>query len=788
MLKRIPLTPKMLLITVTVGVIAWGLLDYIQSSTLKDIFLAQLTERLSKQALEDRISFDRYIKKHNLSAKLIVSQKNFFDYIKDIEKKEWSSEDVFKVKFYKHPPSWFPKRSALRLLVQPRYAFLLDAHRQVREVYQGWPKPPPASLLRPTDHLYRVTHNQGFMTDIDGSLYIITMESLLDSQERLRATLMLASPIDEEFLHASQASLAQGHLVALLSGGEPRILASNRPDLLPIGTKLDAFKDRYLITGKAYFDYGSSDKFIGFASFIPKKKAEAISSTILSVYRKQHAVSAVVLIVVFSLIMLWVTQNIHRLSEDILDFSKNTLGIRPKELEKGDQLFILKKQFQQLTESVIESKEALLNRSRQLEILSQTSQQINTVLEIPVIMRNLVKSAIGLIGATSGTAGLMFDEKMVFTEYNRDGRILPIDYTFESGYGVPGYVMETKKPYITNDAEHNPYVIPEIQKKLGFYNLIDIPILNRTGKLLGCLELHNKIGKEKFNQNDLEMLQGLTASCAIALENAKILRDLVFAESGLRIFAERLKTSNAELQDFAYIVSHDLREPLRKITMFGERVKEKYTNALDDQGRDYLERMQNASERMQTLISGLLEFSQITTRAKPFVPVDLSQVANEVLSDLEAQIDKTKGHVEVGNLPTIDADPLQMRQLFQNLISNALKFHQKGKSPVVKVNAQKVKDEYLDQHGAFSSDKLCQITVEDNGIGLEEKYADHIFGVFQRLHSRNEYKGTGIGLSICRKIIERHRGHITVRSKPGQGTTFTIILPVELAAGYNDEG
>lgn len=778
----------MLLITVTVGAIAWGLLDYIQSSTLKDIFLAQLTERLSKQALEDRISFDRYIKKHNLSAKLIVSQKNFFDYIEDIEKKEWSSEDVIKVKFYKHHPSWLPKRSALRLLAQPRYAFLLDAHRQVREVYQGWPKPPPASLLRPTDRLYRMTHNQGFMTDIDGALYIVTMESLMDSQERLRATLMLASPIDEEFLNASQASLAHGHLVALLSGGEPRILASNKPDLLPIGTKLDAFKDSYLITGKAYFDYGSADKFIGFASFIPKKKAEAIMSTILSADRKQHAVSAIVLIAVFSLIMLWVTQKIHRLSENILNFSQNTLGVRTKEFQKGDQLFILKKQFQHLTESVIKSKEALLSRSRQLEILLHTSRQINTVLEIPVIMRNLVESAIGLVGATSGTAGMMVNGKMVFTEYNRDGRILPIDYTFEPGYGVPGLVMETKKPYITNDAEHDPYVTPEIQKKLGFYNLIDIPIFNRTGKLLGCFELYNKIGKEKFSQNDLEILDGLAASCAIALENANILRDLVMAESGLRIFAERLKTSNAELQDFAYIVSHDLCEPLRKITFFGERVKEKYTDTLDDQGRDYLERMRNAAERMQTLISDLLEFSRITTMAKPFVKVDLSQVANEVLSDLEVQIEHTKGRVEVGNLPTIDADPLQMRQLFQNLISNALKFHRKDTSPVVKINAQKVKDEYLDQHGAFSSDKLCQITVEDKGIGLEEKYIDRIFGVFQRLHTRNEYKGTGIGLSICRKIVERHRGHITVRSIPGQGTTFTITLPVEQTAKKNDKG
>ncbi len=778
----------MLLITVTVGVIAWGLLDYIQSNKLKDIFLAHMTERLSEQALEDRISFDRYIKNHNLSAKLIVSQKKFIDYIEEIEKKEWSSEGTIKIKFYKRPPSWFPKRSVLRLLVQPRYAFLLDAYGQVREVYQGWPKPPPASLLRPTKHLQQLTHKQSFMTKIDDLIYLATTESVIDSQGRLQASLMLASPIDDEFLNASQSAFTQRHLVVLLLGGEPSILVSNRPDLLPAGTMLDSLQGRYLITGKAYFDYGAADQFIGFASLISTAELKSISKIIFSAERRQRTITAFVLILSFSLIMIWITQKIHRLSENILNFSQNTLGIQTKEFQKGDQLFILKKQFQHLTESVIKSKEALLSRSRQLEILLHTSRQINTVLEIPVIMRNLVESAIGLVDATSGTAGMMVNGKMVFTEYNRDGRILPIDYTFEPGYGVPGLVMETKKPYITNDAEHDPYVTSEIQKKLGFYNLISIPILNRTGKLLSCLEIHNKIGKEKFSQNDLEMLQGLAASCAIALENAKILRDLIMAESGLRIFSERLKTSNAELQDFAYIVSHDLCEPLRKITFFGERVKEKYTDTLDDQGRDYLERMQNAAERMQTLISDLLEFSRITTRAKPFVKVDLSQVANEVLSDLEVQIEHTKGRVEVGNLPTIDADPLQMRQLFQNLISNALKFHRKDTSPVVKINAQIVKDEYLDQHGAFSSDKLCQITVEDKGIGLEEKYIDRIFGVFQRLHTRNEYKGTGIGLSICRKIVERHRGHIAVRSIPGQGTTFTITLPVEQAAKENDKG
>src|ERR1051326_5236698 len=232
----------------------------------------------------------------------------------------------------------------------------------------------------------------------------------------------------------------------------------------------------------------------------------------------------------------------------------------------------------------------------------------------------------------------------------------------------------------------------------------------------------------------------------------------------LHDFTRKLQQSNAELEDFAYVASHDLQEPLRKIQAFGDRLKSKHAASLPPEAVDYLERMQNAASRMQTLINDLLTFSRVTTKAQPFVPVDLNRVAGEVLHDLEPRINDTRAEIIVGDLPTIDADPLQMRQLLQNLVSNAIKFHQQGVPPQVRVSAT-------------MKDHTAEIVIEDNGIGFDEKYAEKIFTMFERLHGRGTYEGTGIGLAICRKIAVRHSGDITARSAPGEGATFIVALP-----------
>jgi light-regulated signal transduction histidine kinase (bacteriophytochrome) len=179
--------------------------------------------------------------------------------------------------------------------------------------------------------------------------------------------------------------------------------------------------------------------------------------------------------------------------------------------------------------------------------------------------------------------------------------------------------------------------------------------------------------------------------------------------------------------------------------------------------------MQNAAARMRTLIDDLLAFSRVIRSSEPFVAVDLGQITREVLGDLEVRIEKSGGRVEIGEMHTIQADPTQMRQLLLNLIGNALKFQAPGAQPVVKISSRLVT--------SLSGEQFCDLIVADNGIGFEEQYAEKIFAVFQRLHGRGEYEGTGVGLAVCRRIADRHKGTITAKSTPGQGSTFTVTFP-----------
>ena len=238
-------------------------------------------------------------------------------------------------------------------------------------------------------------------------------------------------------------------------------------------------------------------------------------------------------------------------------------------------------------------------------------------------------------------------------------------------------------------------------------------------------------------------------------------------EAAIAQKAAELSRSNAELEQFAFVASHDLQEPLRKIQAFGDRLKTKVRNK---SALDYLERMQSASARMRTLINDLLTFSRVIRRSEPFVPVELVTVMKGVLVDLEMRVEKSGAQIEIGDLPVVEADPMQMHQLLLNLVTNALKFQPAGGVPIVKVSSR--------LFAAPSGEAFCELTVQDNGIGFEEKYLEKMFAVFQRLHGRDEYEGTGVGLAVCRRIADRHRGTITGKSQLGQGATFLVTLPL----------
>ncbi len=233
----------------------------------------------------------------------------------------------------------------------------------------------------------------------------------------------------------------------------------------------------------------------------------------------------------------------------------------------------------------------------------------------------------------------------------------------------------------------------------------------------------------------------------------------------LREYTARLERSNQDLQDFAFIASHDLMEPLRKVQAFGDRLKSKYDEKLPEEATDWINRMQNAAFRMQTMLNDLLTYSRVSTRAQPYVMVDLNEIVEQVIADLEVRIEKTHGAVKCDPLPSVEADATQLNQLFLNLISNGLKFHKPDVPPVICLRSRQAEPGWV------------EFEVEDNGIGIDVGNHEKIFEPFQRLHGRTEYEGNGMGLAICRKIIERHKGIIRVQSVLGQGTTFIIRLP-----------
>jgi PAS domain S-box-containing protein len=360
-------------------------------------------------------------------------------------------------------------------------------------------------------------------------------------------------------------------------------------------------------------------------------------------------------------------------------------------------------------------------------------------------------------------------------------------------------------PVITNEMIEQYVTDPENKRfmlSVGLKSMMLLP-LRQGKKVIGGISFVSSDSGRHFTEDDFNMATELANRVSLAITNAQLYADSVadlgrrkelekqlrdekqtlearvkerttqlqLTNQGLRDEIERrqsvereLTRSNKELEDFAYIASHDLQEPLRKIQAFGNLLLGEYGDSLGLEGADYLKRMHSAANRMSTLIEDLLTFSRVARTQPRRQSVDLPVTLQDVTSDLETRIADTGAKVRVGRLPVVTADPTHMRQLFQNLIGNAVKFHRPDVAPEVFVRSRAKQGGY-------------EITVADNGIGFDEKYLDRIFSVFQRLHERSNYEGTGIGLAVCRKIVERYGGTITAESTKGVGSKFIIWLP-----------
>lgn len=255
----------------------------------------------------------------------------------------------------------------------------------------------------------------------------------------------------------------------------------------------------------------------------------------------------------------------------------------------------------------------------------------------------------------------------------------------------------------------------------------------------------------------------------------KTLDQLREYEDQLKGQIRQLETSNEELERFAFVASHDLQEPLRKIQSFSDLITDRYGNLFDNDSKLFMSKISSSAERMSKLIKDLLNFSRISNHQEGFERVSLRQIVQRILDDQELRIKGLEVQVEVGDLPTIQAVASQMDHLFNNLISNALKFTRPGVIPLLRIQASIV--DGRDYKGLHPDRSYVEITITDNGIGFEEKYLDHIFKVFQRLHGKTAFEGTGIGLAICKRVVMSHYGYITARSQPNEGTTFVVVLP-----------
>lgn len=332
-------------------------------------------------------------------------------------------------------------------------------------------------------------------------------------------------------------------------------------------------------------------------------------------------------------------------------------------------------------------------------------------------------------------------------------------------------VYDTGESY--HQAETRARVVIEGEWQESWFNFAYNPVYAQDGSIYGVLNTATDVTTQ---------VVALRASEQRYRRLSEELEERVVQRTQeLDMANQDLKRSNENLQQFAYIASHDLQEPLRKIQSFGDIVLKQTAAPLDDQSRFMLQRMVEAGNRMSTLVNDLLTFSRVKTRQGAFKQVSLQKVVARVLDTLDMAIEQTGASIHLQALPRINGDEMQLGQLFQNLLSNALKFSAKDRTPIISIAVDVRERSELPEELSPSSlvNRFCQISVADNGIGFDTKYLDRIFQVFQRLHGKNHYSGTGIGLAICQRVVENHGGAITAQSQPGHGATFIVYLPVQ---------
>ncbi|MGB7087431.1 MAG: PAS domain-containing protein [Phormidesmis sp.] len=396
----------------------------------------------------------------------------------------------------------------------------------------------------------------------------------------------------------------------------------------------------------------------------------------------------------------------------------------------------------------------------------QTETQLkNSLKELADVRFALDCSSIVAITDQRGQITHVNDRFCEISQYSREELLGNTHRLINSGYHPSDFFQQMWQTISSGQVWQGE--IKNLTKNGSYYwvDTIIVPILDESGMPFQYVAIRSDITDRK--QAEVALLQA----------NEKLEAKVIERTKELEKRAYELERSNEDLGKFAYVASHDLQEPLRTISSYTELLVEEYSDRLDGEAEEYVEFILDGTNRMQQLIKDLLTFSRVRTRGKEFSAVDCEGIVNSVLRSLKLAIQESQAQITCGTLPVVDADPSQIQQLFQNLISNALKF--RGKDPPrIHISATLREDKALQEDEALKAghQQAWEFCVRDNGIGIESEYFDQIFEIFQRLHSRRHYEGTGIGLAICRKIVERHGGRMWVDATPGEGSAFYFTL------------
>ncbi len=711
LLRRLPFLFKTLSLTITVGFMVGMVTDFYVDQKVRDVFQHHLQKMLVVQSQENRLRFDHYLKNFHHVAKLTVEHKPFLEYLNE---KSWGAQNNKGVSFNSRLPSWLLSRSVLSNLAVPRFICLLDNRGSLREVFSRKQRDVlPEIFLKPSMLLLEKSKGQAYIHNSEQGIYAITAEEVMLAGIE-KATLMLISPVDDEFLMATQKDMPH-RLVGLVDVGNNTLIASNNETRIPAGVDLRELARDFVITGKEYHDYGGAEIAVRLSSFVSNQEISELSKQFLGNQKQTRIISGAVYLLVFILIILWITRRISALTDRVETFSWQALGGKNQQLPAGDKFDILAERFHLLTEEVLDSHRQIKARERekavqQLEVESKTRQL------------KLLESVMDSLGF-----GVLIQ---------RGEKLGPVNSKMASYLELVGDVA-----FFAMDGEQfkeQTYIDQEGRRL--FFQLTGFAFFGDEQVILVKDISEAKLAEEEKQQLQEELNQ-----------------------------AQKMESVGR----LAGGIAHDFNNILTAILGYAELgvLKTKDHDPL----RTNFETIFASGKRAADMTQQLLAFSRkqiITPRV-----ISLNSTVEglgKMLGRLIGEDIQVEAVMEEG-LWNVMADPTQMEQLLMNLALNARDAMPQGGKLLIETSNVEVGDSQARKLGEIGSGSYVRLAVTDDGIGISSENLEHIFEPFYT--TKDIGKGTGLGLATVYGIVKQNNAAIYVQSKEGQGTTFELFIP-----------